>query len=714
MSQARPPKAGGILDWIEWIGNKLPDPALLFVIGAVIVMVASHAAVVGQWNVQPRVYRQAFAPVTGPDGQPLTHEGQPRVRPVLDPDGKPQLELVSDARRILPVHEPPPADAPAPASGHGPPLLDDEGEAIFVLSGDAGDIPPIAPRSLLSSDGLFWCLSTMVRNFLDFPPLGVVLVAMLGIGVAEKSGMLAAALKAIVLVVPRFLLTPTIIFVGINSSLATDAGYVVLPPLAAALYASLGRSPLAGIAAAFAGIAAGFNANLLITSLDPLLANLTSAGAQVIDPDYVVAPTCNWWFMIASVFVITLAGWAASSWLVEPRFRRKTPDQGGPPAVAESTGELGRPHTLLSGAAAALLFVLFGVAAVGPLATPACPLFALGPAYQWLSELLSGAAGMTGPAEWLAQLAQHGADAAASRAASAPDSLWLNPPLWLKLCAPAAAACTLLPLFIYVLCRGGMPEREARGLAWAAVANAVVVGGIVILAVLPGSPLFGKDPNPPGFDRWVAVIVPLILLAFVLPGVAYGVTTGSVRRGADVAKLMTETMGTMAPIIILAFFAGQFIAYFRYSNLDRMLAMTGGQALAAAELPSSVLIVVFILVCMFFNLLIASMSAKYSIFAPVFVPMLMMVGISPELTQVAYRIGDSVTNVLTPLNAYMVILLVFAQKYVPKAGIGTLISMMLPYSVVFGLVWIAMLVAWMTAGWDLGLGGPLQYTPAAH
>ncbi|HMQ14395.1 MAG TPA: AbgT family transporter, partial [Phycisphaerae bacterium] len=152
MSQARPPKAGGVLDWIEWIGNKLPDPALLFVIGGVIVMVASHAAVVGQWNVQPRVYRQAFASVTGPDGQPLTHEGQPRVRPVLDADGKPQLELVSDARRILPVPQPPPADAPAPASGHGPPLLDDEGEAIFVLSGDAGDIPPIAPRSLLSSD----------------------------------------------------------------------------------------------------------------------------------------------------------------------------------------------------------------------------------------------------------------------------------------------------------------------------------------------------------------------------------------------------------------------------------------------------------------------------------------------------------------------------------------------------------------------------------
>ena len=193
---------------------------------------------------------------------------------------------------------------------------------------------------------------------------------------------------------------------------------------------------------------------------------------------------------------------------------------------------------------------------------------------------------------------------------------------------------------------------------------------------------------------------------------AYGVRTGTITSDKDLSKLFTKSMATMAPIIVLSFFAAQFIAYFRYSNLDRMLAMAGGQTLARAELPPVLLVGVFILLTAFFNLFVGSMSAKYAMFAPIFVPMFMMVGISPELTQASYRIGDSITNIITPLNAYLVIVLMFIQKYVPKAGMGTLISAMVPYTFAFGFVWLLQIVIWMLAGWPLGIEGPLEYIPS--
>jgi len=177
---------------------------------------------------------------------------------------------------------------------------------------------------------------------------------------------------------------------------------------------------------------------------------------------------------------------------------------------------------------------------------------------------------------------------------------------------------------------------------------------------------------------------------------------------------MVEAMANMAPIIVLAFFAAQFIEYFKYSHLDEMLAMAGGQALATAAMPTGMLLIAFILVTMVFNLFVGSMSAKYTMFAPIFIPMFMMVGISPELTQATYRIGDSVSNVITPLNAYLVIILVYMQKYVPKAGMGTLISTMMPYTVVFTIVWSIMLLSWLALGIELGPEGPLAYSPGAE
>jgi len=445
----------------------------------------------------------------------------------------------------------------------------------------------------------------MVDNFINFPPLGIVLVAMLGIGVAERSGLIGALLKMFMLITPRKLLTPAMVFIGVMSSLATDAGYVVLPPLAALRYQSVGRSPLAGIAAVFAGVAAGFNANLIVTSLDPLLAELSSDAAQLVDEQYVVAPTANWLFMIASTVMATFVGWAASAFFVERRLSAKPPEEGGP-----------------------------------------------------------------------------------------------------------------APVDAHALDAQRITRDEIRCTVVAVIVGALTIGAIVALTAIPGAPLHGRvEPDDDqSFPRWVAVIVPLLMLGFIMPGLAYGVAAGVIKSSKDAAKMLTESMASMGPIIVLAFFAGQFIEYFSYSRLGTMLAMTGGQFLSEADLPPQALILVFILITALFNMFVGSMSAKYALFAPIFVPMLMLVGISPELTQVAYRVGDSVTNIITPLNAYLVIILVFMQKYVPKGGMGTLVSMMLPYTFAFLIAWSIMLLLWMTAGWPLGLPtatGPLEYVPAS-
>jgi aminobenzoyl-glutamate transport protein len=533
------PRRRGVLDIIELLGNKLPDPSALFLIGAVIVMIASAIASNAGWQVQPKAPQR----------------------------------IVDEATGVASL--------------------------VLVETGD-----PIEAKNLLTREGIFWCFNSMVDNFINFPPLGIVLVGMLGIGIAERTGLISVLLRMFMLITPAKLLTPAMVFLGIMSSLASDAGYVVLPPLAALLYLAAGRSPLAGIAAVFAGVAAGFNANLVVTGLDPLLAEFTSDAAQIVDSEYVVAPTCNWAFMVASTFVVTLVGWAVSAWFVERRLSKKPPEEGGPTPIDEET----------------------------------------------------------------------------------------------------LAAQKITP-------------KELRATLIAVITGALTIGGIILLIAIPDAPLHGKvDPNQPrSFDRWVAVIVPLLMIGFIIPGLAYGVAMGTVRTSKDAAKMMVDSMAAMGPIIVLAFFAGQFIEYFKYSNLGTMLAMTGGQALADANMPPQALIIVLILITAAFNMFVGSMSAKYALFAPIFVPMLMLVGISPELTQVAYRIGDSTTNIITPLNAYLVIILVFMQKYVPKAGMGTLVSIMLPYSIVFTIVWSIMLVVWMTAGWSLGLPastGPLEYIPA--
>jgi aminobenzoyl-glutamate transport protein len=542
-----------LLDRIERVGNALPDPTTLFLLGALAVMALSELAVRLEWRVEKTVTREVREAVLDAAGEPLRDpaSGEAVTVAAVDPrTGRPRLERVA---------------------------------------------VPVEARSLLSSEGLYYAVSSLVENFKNFPPLAIVLVGMLGIGLADRTGFLGALLKATLLRVPSSLLTPAVFFVGVVSSIALDAGYVVLPPIAATLFHAVGRSPLVGLAAVFAGVSAGFSANLVITSLDTILASFSEAGASLLDPGYGVAATANLWFMIASTLVLTGVGWAVTALVVEPRLAAKPADEGGPGAPA---------------------------------------------------------------------------DADPTRLSTA----------------------------------------ERRGLLVALAAVAATLALMTAATWIPGWPLQGMDGR---FPRWVAAIVPLLFLAFLIPGLAYGFASGALRSDRDVARVLGETMAAMGPYIVLAFFAAQFVEYFRYSGLGEMTAIAGGRLLAAAALPAPVLMVAFVLVVALANLFIGSMSAKYAFFAPVFVPMFMQVGISPELTQAAYRVGDSVSNVITPLNPYLVIILVFMQRFVPRGGLGTLVALMLPYAGAFLLAWSGLLVAWMLLGADLGPAGPLHYVPSA-
>lgn len=625
---------GGVLGLIEWIGNKLPDPAFLFLGGALLVIIVSglvapelpdrwavefenvqsikdggvdqHKSVIRRHKfdesgepmyemkekrdgtlepdlTKPIMEVASFKAITTPDGLEahLIHEETGEA--ATGADGQP----IDFAARGWAVFDKRPVTQTDPDTGEA--VLDEEGEEVLVLE-PTGKV--YIATSLTTSNGLYWSVKTMVNNFMGFAPLGVVLTGMLGIGVAEKTGLIAALLRLFMKNVPNAVLTPAMVFIGIMSSIATDAGYVVLPPLAAAIYLAAGRSPLVGIAAVFAGVAAGFNANLFLTSLEPLMSELSDQAAKQVDPDRAVAATSNWYFLAVSTFVITFAGWLATALFVEKRFSKKSAFDGGPDLEA----------------------------------------------------------------------AKLEAD------------------------------------------KGDLTPLERKG-AFAAIAVFVLlIAGIFALVKIPGSPFYGQDG---AFPRWVSAIVPLMFFCFILPGITYGAIVGNTRTTKDAAKHMMDSMAGMSPIIVLAFFAGQFIAYFAESNLGNMLAFSGGEWLFNQGLGAIPLILAFIVLTMVFNLFVGSMSAKYTLFAPMFIPMFMLIGIRPELTQVAYRIGDSVTNIITPLNAYLIIVLVFMQKYAPKAGMGTLIAMMLPYTFVFAVVWSLLLVIWMLLGIPLGPGDPL-------
>ncbi|MGJ3243755.1 MAG: AbgT family transporter [Opitutales bacterium] len=444
--------------------------------------------------------------------------------------------------------------------------------------------------SLLTPDNLQRLFTEAVPNFITFPPLGTVLVTMIGIGLAERSGLIGTGLQLMVRTAPQSLLSGIVVFAGVMSSMAADAGYVVLVPLGAVIFAGLGRHPLAGLCAAFAGVGGGFSANLLLTSLDPLLSGLTLKAAQLYDPEYVVQPDANYYFLIVSTFLVTGLGWWVTEQIVEPRL-----GQWDPAHAEDGVGDDGSP------------------AEPGP--------------------------------------------------------------------------------------------TEKRGF-WAALGTFAAVVAVAAALTVPADGLF-RGPDG-GLGPFYEALIPLLALAFALPGIVYGLIVGSIRSTRSMATMLTETMATMGGYIVLIFVIAQFVAYFQWSNLGILLAISGASGLQALGIGDIPLMLAFVVLAAFINLVIGSASGKWGVMATVFVPMFMILGMSPELTQATYRVGDSVTNIITPLNPYFAIILSFALRYDRRIGIGTLTAAMLPYSIAFGLGWTVLLVLWYLLGLPLGPGAPLS------
>ncbi|VAX27405.1 Aminobenzoyl-glutamate transport protein [hydrothermal vent metagenome] len=447
----------------------------------------------------------------------------------------------------------------------------------------------IKPINLLSHDGVHRILLEMVDNFTGFAPLGIVIVAMLGIGIAEQSGLINTVIRLLVLNSPKHLLTFVIVFSGILSNVASDVGYVLLIPLAGVIFVAVGRHPIAGMAAAFAGVSGGFSANLVLGTVDPLLAGLSQEAARILDPLYEVNPTANYYFMVASTFIIAFAGTLVTEKIVEPRLGKYS---GNESKVNDS--------------------------------------------FEQLSTI------------------------------------------------------------------------EKKGLMMVALAFLFIVL-IMLWGLIPDDGFFrGSDGGLLTSPLIKGVVAILFVVAGGL-GITYGFTTGSFKSDADVMKGMASSMKTLATYLVLVFFAAQFVAYFKWSNLGIILAVKGANLLMSADIGLIPLMILFILLSAAINMLMGSASAKWAILAPIFIPIFMIMGYSPELSQVVYRIGDSVTNVISPMMSFFALIIAFVQKYDPRAGIGTIIATMVPYSFIFLIVWILLLVVWLLLGIPLGPDAEIYY-----
>lgn len=445
----------------------------------------------------------------------------------------------------------------------------------------------VSSVSLLTKEGLTYMLTHAVTNFTTYAPLGMVLAAMLGVGVAEQSGLIHTLLKYAVKLTPAKLITPAVVFLGVMSNIASDAGYVILIPLGAMIFRAYGRHPIAGFAAAFAGVSGGYSANLLIGSLDPLLAGISQAAASEINPGYEVSVMGNYFFLFASTFLITILGTFVTNKIVEPRL-----------GTYEDNQEVAEDMSLT----------------------------------------------------------------------------------------------TISPI-------------EKKGMKKAGIAALIYVAIIVIAAIPSDSflrnengALFGTPTSP-----LLSGIVVLISLLFMIPGMVYGKTVGVFTKKNGVCNAMSKSMASMGSFIALAFISSQFINYFNYTKLGTIIAMTGANFLNKIQIGLVPLMIIFVLFSAFMNLFMGSASAKWNILAPVFVPMFMQLGYSPELCQLAYRIGDSSTNIITPMMTYFAVILTFAQRYDKKASIGTITATMIPYSIVFLIGWTLMLIVWLTLGLPIGL-----------
>ncbi|MGM7700438.1 AbgT family transporter [Pseudalkalibacillus sp. Hm43] len=438
--------------------------------------------------------------------------------------------------------------------------------------------------NLIDGKGIVKILTEMVNNFMAFPPLGLVLVVMLGVGLAESTGLVSAFMRKVVLASPKTLILPIIVVIGIFGNAAADAALIVLPPIAAFVFMTMGRHPIAGLALGYASVAGGFSANLILSMLDVLLAGFTESSAHIVDKSYKANPAMNYYFLIASTFVLVPVAVFVCSKIVEPRLGTYT-------------------------------------------------------------------------------------------------------------------------LNAQVDTETKLKKSERRGLTWAGIGVFAYIALLCVLTIPEGGLFRNAETGSLIEDSpFMNGIVPIMLFFFFIPALLYGIGAKVIKSDKDVAEHLTKAMSGMGYYIVLAFIAAQMITYFNWSNLGTIIAIKGADFLKESGMTGLPLLLAFILFCALINLLIASSSAKWALLGPVFVPMFMFMDYSPAFTQMAYRIGDSITNAVTPMLAYFAILLTFAKKYDPKMGVGTLISVLLPYSIGFAIFWMLLFAVWYWLGLPLGPG----------
>ncbi|REJ84273.1 MAG: AbgT family transporter [Bacteroidetes bacterium] len=452
---------------------------------------------------------------------------------------------------------------------------------ISVIHPGTGDV--VKPVNLLSVEGLHKIMVMMIKNFTDFAPLGTVLVALLGIGIAEGSGLIGTSLRLLVIKAPRKMLTFVIVFSGVLSNTASEVGYVLLVPLSAIIFLAIGRHPIAGLAAAFAGVSGGYSANLLLGTIDPLLAGISEEAARIIQPGYQVNPACNYYFMFVSTFLIAGLGTWVTEKIVVPR-------------LGEYKG--------------------------------------------------------TEKAEEIKPIS----------------------------------------------------KEEKKGLIYATVIS-LVIGALTLWGTVPADG-FLRDIETGSLLKspFLKGIVAFIFITSAAAGIAYGIGAKTIKNDSDVMSGMAKSMQTLGSYIVLVFFAAQFVAYFNWTNIGIITAVKGAETLRSSGFGPIPLMISFVVVSAIINLFMGSASAKWAIMAPVFIPMFMLLGYSPEYVQVAYRIGDSVTNIISPMMSYFALIIAFVQRYDKEAGIGTLIATMIPYSFFFLIGWIILFVCWILFALPVGPG----------
>lgn len=462
-------------------------------------------------------------------------------------------------------------------------------------------------ESLLTGENISRMVTDAVENFIAFPPLGVILAVMLGVAVAEQTGLLAAMVRAMVDKVSPKMLTFMVALAGVTGSVASDAIYVIIIPLGAMAFHAVGRSPVVGAMVAFAASSAGFNSSLILNITDLLLAGISTSAAQLVDDAYEVSPLANIFFVIPSAVVLSLIITAVTELFVD----KKAENLVDHDHIDEDELQLDESNQ---------------------------------PDDSHLTD---------------------------------DDDLSLTP-------------------------------LERKGLAWAGIALVVALVAYFALLFIPGSPFARPEEGFMESPLIRAIAVPITLIFFAT-GLVYGLIVGTINNAADIPKFMAKGLESLLPILVLFFAVSQFLAWFQWSNLGPWTAIKGAELLQSWDLPNVILFAAFVLMVTLINLFITSGSAQWALMAPVVVPMMMYVDVSPEVTQMLYRIGDSPSNIITPMSPYFALALTFLQKYYKKAGVGTLMSLALPYAVSMLVGWFIFFMIWYFLGIPLGPGSPMGY-----